>query len=111
MRKTSKLKLYTKNSFLPILQDNERKKDRARRKKIRAELRKKEIFRKVKRMKDFAFLRIWHFTSSQRNHFISNNKKKALLSLLLFFLIGGEDIGNLAYGDIGVVIDAVDYLL
>ena len=41
------------------------KKERARKRKTRAELRKKEIFRKVKRMKDFAFLRIWHFTSSQ----------------------------------------------
>ena len=52
-------------STLPELWKNERKKDRARKKKERAELRKKEIFRKVKRMKDFAFLRIWHFTSSQ----------------------------------------------
>ena len=60
----SQIKFSYCQSTLPELWKNERKKERARKKKIRAELRKKEVFRKDKRMKDFAFLRIWHFTSS-----------------------------------------------
>ena len=46
-----------------MMREKRRKRERKRYGQKRV---KREVLREVKRMKDFAFLRIWHFTSSHQ---------------------------------------------
>ena len=60
-----KLSSHTVRALCPNSEKMREKRKERERKRNGQNWWKKEIFRKEKRMKDFAFLRIWHFTSSQ----------------------------------------------
>ena len=55
---------HTARALCPDSEIMREKRIERERKRYGQRMKKKEIFREDKRMKDFAFLRIWHFTSS-----------------------------------------------